>query len=177
MTLLLTTFAPWKAHQYTNASDDLVELLEARRQLPPHTVLLRRLPVHFQLAPCQVLSAMLKQRPAVVVCCGMAERRSLLNLEKYAHRQGQRLETAIDLQTLCAQTQWTEISHDAGNYVCNDLYYQLLSYVNQYRLPIHCLFVHVPPLTPYNREPLVDDFSIILSQLTKAQQNSAFKAA
>ncbi len=49
MTLLLTSFAPWKAHQSTNASDDLIALLSARQQLPPNTRLIRHLPVHVQL--------------------------------------------------------------------------------------------------------------------------------
>ena len=165
MTLLLTSFAPWKAHQKTNASDDLLALVEARRQLPPPTILMRQLPVHFQLAPGQVLTAVFHQRPAVVVCCGMAEERSLLNLERYAHHRGDRLETTLDLPPLCADTQWSTISHDAGSYVCNDLYYRLLAYIQKHRLATHCLFVHVPPLTAYNREPIARDFVTILSRL------------
>ena len=172
MSLLVTSFAPWRAHQTTNASDDLLALLQRRQQLPKHTQVIRHLPVHYQLAPCQVLSAMLKQRPSAVVCCGMAEQRSLLNLERYAHHQGHRLETSINLPQLCAETQWTEISHDAGDYVCNDLYYRLLAYVNQHRLSIHCLFVHVPPLSQYNREPLVYDLATILSRLSSMRQES-----
>jgi pyroglutamyl-peptidase len=100
----------------------------------------------------------------------MAEQRSLLNLERYAHHQGHRWETSIDLPQLCANTQWTEISHDAGDYVCNDLYYRLLAYVNQHHLPIHCLFVHVPLLTQYNREPLVHDLAMMLSRLSQMRQ-------
>jgi len=177
MTLLVTSFAPWKAHQSTNASDDLIALLQTRQQLPSNTSLMRHLPVHFQLAPCQVLAAILKQRPSAVVCCGMAEGRSLLNLERYAHRQGHRLETSLDLQQLSKPTQWTEISHDAGDYVCNALYYQLLAYTQKHRLPIHCLFVHVPPLTRYNREPLTRDLTVVLSQLAQPQLVPSLEAA
>jgi pyroglutamyl-peptidase len=165
MSLLVTSFAPWKAHQASNASDDLVALMQARRYLPTNTIVMRQLPVHFQLAPCQVLSAMLKQRPSVVVCCGMAEQRSLLTLERYAHQQQQRLETSLDVQHLCQFTQWTTVSHDAGSYVCNDLYFQLLTYIQKYRLPMHGLFVHVPPLHPYNQDAIVHDFATVLSHL------------
>lgn len=177
MSLLLTSFAPWKAHQNTNASDDLVALLQSRRQLPKNTVVLRQLPVHFQLAPSEVLSAMLKLRPSVVVCCGMAERRSLLNLEQYAHRQTHRLETSVNLHQLCRETHWTTVSHDAGTYVCNDLYYRLLAYIQKHRLPIHGLFVHVPPLNQYNQEPIADDFITVLSRLAKVRWPSDVRAA
>ena len=170
MSLLLTSFATWKAHQITNASDDLVGLLQTRQQLPVNTLVIRHLPVHFQLAPCQVLSAIVKQRPTIVVCCGMAEQRSLLNLERYAHHQSQRLETSVNLQQLCQETQWTAVSHDAGNYVCNDLYFRLLTYIKNHRSPIRCLFIHVPPLTPYNREPIIHDVTMILSRLVTADR-------
>lgn len=38
-----------------------------------------------------------------------------------------------------------QISHTAGTYVCNDLYYRVLSQYKEYRQQI--IFVHVPPLT------------------------------
>lgn len=170
--LLLTSFAPWRAHQLSNASDDLIGLLESRNQIPPNASLIRQLPVHFQLAPSQVIATMLKIRPAVVVCCGMAEKRALLNLEQYACWNGDRRETPLNLSPLCVGTQWTEISHDAGDYVCNYLYYRLLAFVQKHRWPIQCLFVHVPLLTNSNRELVAHDFALILSRLRPPQHAS-----
>ena len=177
MTLLLTSFAPWKAHQSTNSADDLIALVQARNQLPSQTLLMRHLPVHFQLAPGQVLAALFKHRPAAVVCCGMAEKRSFLSLERYAHHRRDRLETALCLPDLCAARQWTTISHDAGNYVCNALYYQLLECVQRYTLPTQCLFIHVPPILAYNREPLVHDFSQVLARIPHHRQREHFTSA
>jgi len=177
MTLLLTSFAPWKAHQTTNSSDDLVLLLHDRGWLPATTQLLRHLPVHFQLAPGQVISAMYQYRPTTVVCCGMAETRSLLNLERYGRGHRDRHETPIDLGAIAAGLQWTEISQDAGNFVCNALYYELLGHVQKHDLDIQCLFVHVPPLNEYNREPLMQDFAAILSQLQARSSGSQLTAA
>ncbi|MEO0983915.1 MAG: peptidase C15 [Cyanobacteria bacterium J06639_14] len=164
--LLLTSFAPWRAHQPSNASDDLICLLQDRQQIPADTVLIRQLPVHFQLAPCQVIAAMVKVRPAVVVCCGMAERRSLLTLERSARWEDNVYQTSLALDQLCLKTQWTEISDDAGTYVCNHLYYRLLAYVHKHRWPIQCLFIHVPPVTEHNREFVIHDFASILLQLS-----------
>ena len=170
MTLLLTSFAPWKAHQRTNAADDLIALARARNQLPGQTLLMRHLPVHWQLAPGQVLAALFKHRPAAVVCCGMAEKRSFLSLERYAHHRCDRLETTLWLPDLCADLQWTTISDDAGNYACNALYYQLLDCIQRSSLPTQCLFIHVPPISVYHREPLVHDFSQVLARLSHCQR-------
>lgn len=165
MTLLLTSFAPWKAHQSTNASDDLVELLQAQGKLPEETVLIRHLPVHSQLAPSQVLSGIFRLQPSVVVCCGMAEKRAVLSLERYARTRERILETSVDLQWLCQETQWTMVSHDAGDYVCNDLYYQILAHIQKHDLSIKCVFIHVPLLKDYNCRPIIRDLAIILERL------------
>ncbi|MEL6382326.1 MAG: peptidase C15 [Cyanobacteria bacterium J06626_18] len=163
--LLLTSFATWRAHQPSNTSDDLIGLLEARNQVPADTVLLRQLPVHFQLAPCRVITAMMSACPAVVVCCGMAERRSHLALERFARRENTLHQTSLALEQLCVATHYTEISSDAGRYVCNHLYYELLDYTQKHPWPVHGLFIHVPLLTQYNREFIIHDFTLILSRL------------
>jgi pyroglutamyl-peptidase len=177
MALLLTSFAPWRAHQPSNAADDLVALLQTRNQLPPDTLLMRHLPVHFQLAPCQVITATFQSRPAVVVCCGMAENRSLLNLETTARWQAEQHVTSLNLNDLMQGTQWTTLSDDAGDYVCNYLYFRLLSYLQRHRLPIHGLFIHVPLLTEHNRELIADDFSLILSRLRALRSPLPLSAA
>ncbi|MEL6401951.1 MAG: peptidase C15 [Cyanobacteria bacterium J06626_4] len=177
MTLLLTSFAPWKAHQRTNAADDLIALARARNQLPGQTLLMRHLPVHWQLASGQVLAALFKHRPAAVVCCGMAEKRAFLSLERYAHHRCDRLETALCLPDLCAEMQWTTVSDDAGNYVCNALYYQLLDCIQQSSLPTQCLFIHVPPISAHNRELLVHDFAQVLVRISHHQRQEYLTSA
>ncbi|NEQ46400.1 MAG: peptidase C15 [Leptolyngbya sp. SIOISBB] len=165
MTLLITTFAPWKAHQTTNSSDDLVASLYELRLLPTQTRLVRNLPVHFQLAPSQVIAAVYQHRPTTVICCGMAETRSRLNLERYAHGPGERFETPLNLSQLAAGLKWTTISHNAGNFVCNALYYELLRHIQKHDLGIQSLFLHVPLLNNYNRQPLIQDCVSVLSRL------------
>ncbi|MEM6838929.1 MAG: peptidase C15 [Cyanobacteria bacterium P01_C01_bin.120] len=166
MTLLLTSFAPWKAHQVSNDSDDLIMLLHDRQRLPKSTQLLRHLPVHFQLAPAQVIAALDQHRPTTVVCCGLAETRSRLNLERDAHNPpAPCLSTSIDLPQLADGLPWTTISYDAGTFVCNALYYELLSHIGKHNLSIRALFVHVPPLTKDNREPLMTDMARLLQRL------------
>lgn len=165
--LLLTSFRPWKAHQAVNSSDELLARLLTQGQLTEAVAVLRRVPVHSQIAPMVVMARVFELRPQVVVCCGMAERRDRLSLEQQGVCGDRVLQTPFDLQTLMAGTTMTEISTHAGRYVCNDLYHHLLARFERDRWPIKTLFIHVPPLTPTNTLALITDFQWVLSKLVK----------
>lgn len=158
--ILLTSFDVWEPHQRSNASDDLLELMGDR--LPSETHMLRRIPVDFQRAPAMVLAKMAEVQPDVVVCCGMAESRTVLTVESNGKCQQDVRQTAIALPTLIQVLQATEISHDAGDFVCNHLYYTVLKQIQEQRLPSQCLFVHVPILTATNQQIISDDFAALL---------------
>ncbi|MEO0432168.1 MAG: peptidase C15 [Cyanobacteria bacterium J06656_5] len=159
--ILITSFRPWKAHQAINTSDVLVQQVSAR--LPQNVMPLRRLPVNFDLAPIQVISHIVQYRPKVVICCGMAETRKTLTVEQWGTEHNQRLATPIDLHTLIKKTIHTRISYDAGNFVCNRLYYRVLRHVEQQRTT--ALFVHVPLMTQANQAVLEFDFLKIVEYL------------
>ncbi|WP_071992319.1 hypothetical protein [Leptolyngbya sp. PCC 6406] len=172
--ILLTSFAPWRAHQKSNASDDLLEVVANHPRRPQNMAFLRKLPVHFDLAPMWVMAEIFALRPDVVVCCGMAEARALLTLEQFGRqREGEksslrghrRLQTGLNLPVLAHNLALTAISRDAGNYVCNHLYYRLLESLPT-ALP-HCqgLFVHVPRLHYRVRPWLLMDFLTVLERL------------
>ncbi|MEM7063514.1 MAG: peptidase C15 [Cyanobacteria bacterium P01_B01_bin.77] len=164
--ILITSFRPWKANQELNSSDILLARVMAK--LPSHAIFLRYLPVNFDLAPIRVINHIVQYRPKVVVCCGMAETRKTLTVEQWGTHQEQRLATPINLQTLVDSTIHAAISKDAGNFVCNRLYYRILHYLNQYSQPPcqpAALFVHVPPITPINQALIEFDFLKIIEQL------------
>jgi pyroglutamyl-peptidase len=165
MSTLLTTFDTWKPHQRSNSSDDLIAELVRRKLLPRQTHLCRKIPVDFQLAPEKVLSVIETLQPDVIVCCGMAEKRSHLTVEANGKHQGEILYTSIPLKALVEQTQTTTISHNTGRFVCNYLYYSLLKHIQLHQLKARCLFVHVPPLTSENLDAIAQDFSTILKLL------------
>lgn len=182
-TVLLTSFAPWKAHQPSNSSDDL--LLEmVKTGTPSWLHLLRQLPVNVPVAKEIAIGKIQQLQPQTVICCGMAESRTKLNVESKATVRGHSLHTRVDLEALTVGLNSTEISDDAGRFVCNGLYYAILYYL-QNRYPdilhsdiphpdifsdiqhpdIQCLFVHVPILTPGNRKNVIADFSSILKRV------------
>ncbi len=172
--VLITSFLPWRAHQQSNSSDDLVTELHALGKLPADAHLLRQVPVSFQLAPTQVIGEIQRLRPRLVICCGMAESRSCLSLERQAKAAGQTLRTSIDLSSLMTETTLTEISDDAGSFVCNHLYYSVLDFVDKADWDMVAVFVHVPVLTSENRLGILNDFEAIAHKLTRClDQESA----
>lgn len=164
-TALVTSFAPWRANHLSNSADDL--LIELSQQGSKSSLqLLRQLPVNFPVARSITTHKIQQLQPDVVLCCGMAEFRSTLSLESRAVNGQQQLQSLVNLDELVAGLTQTEISHDAGRFVCNALYYGILNYLKCYSPDTLCLFVHVPVLTSKNREGIVADFCAILERLT-----------
>lgn len=162
--ILITSFRPWKAHQHLNTSDVLLQQVRAR--LPNNTITLRWLPVNFDLAPIRVISHIVQYRPKAVICCGMAETRNTLTVEQWGTFQNTRLATPINLHTLIKHTVHTHISNDAGNFVCNRLYYRVLNHLQQQSSA--ALFVHVPLITQANQAVIEFDFLKIVEHLNTA---------
>lgn len=163
--ILLTTFDIWLPHHVTNSSDDLIlEVLQREPLADCH--LIRKLEVDFDLAPQKTIACIQTLRPKLIVCCGMAEKRSRLSVESGASWNGQRLNTVLSLDQLIAGLAHTEISHDAGVFVCNRLYYEILHSLKTADLGHNrCIFVHVPILVPENRGAIVQDFLTLLDRL------------
>lgn len=160
--LLLTSFDIWKPHHVSNASDDLLLEMLSRNLLNERIHLLRKLPVDFDLAPQRVIDKLNELSPQTIICCGMAERRSRLMIELNGKQPGEVIRTSVDVKSLIQQLENTEISQDAGKFVCNHLYHSLLKYVQVQNLQTQCLFVHVPILNASNLEPILKDFSKLL---------------
>ncbi|NEQ32153.1 MAG: peptidase C15 [Leptolyngbya sp. SIO4C5] len=171
--LLLTAFRPWRTHQVSNSSDDLLLALHRQAWLPENTHVLRHLPVSFQLAHPAVIAKILWLQPHFVICCGMAENRSRLSLELQGIDNDQALQTPLPLSTLLQGTALTEISSDAGSYVCNHLYFQVLQFLRRNHMACQALFIHVPKLNQANLGLIMQDFNQILLQLSPPVHSSA----
>ncbi len=167
--ILLTSFDTWLPHQKSNASDDLLEEVVQLKGLLPSLTLLRKLPVDVGKASCAAIARVNEIRPDIIVCCGMAEQRTQLTVESKATCGSITLATRVDLQELLAGLNRIEISHDAGNFVCEGLYYSILEYLYKHRLHVPCIFVHVPILTKENSAEVVADFKLILQNMSRQQ--------
>lgn len=161
--ILITSFRPWKAHQAENSSN--VMLTRLAHRLPPHARWLPDLVVNFELAPLQVIARVQQYQPKLVLCCGMAERRHHLTVEQWGNGKTDRRKTRLDLASLVTDTIDTHISTDAGAFVCNHLYYRLLTHVQTMQPATHGLFVHVPKITDQNWPVIEFDFLRLVRRL------------
>ncbi|KPQ36104.1 MAG: pyroglutamyl-peptidase [Phormidesmis priestleyi Ana] len=190
--VLITSFRPWRVQQRSNAANDLVAELNSRRRLPADTVWLSEVPVSFDVAPMYVISQIAQHRPRLVVCCGMAENRRLLSIErqaverrvttspaetKAANKVPNQIHTSADLSNLLEGTRLSEISDDAGQYVCNHLYYRVLSFLNKSKWETMGVFIHIPILSHENKKLIQDDFVSIVAKLAAQSYCSPDSAA
>ncbi|BAZ44765.1 peptidase C15 pyroglutamyl peptidase I [Chondrocystis sp. NIES-4102] len=161
--LLLTSFQTWLPHQVSNSSDDLLEIIESKHDLFDGLFVLRKLPVNTQIASDRVIETIKVIQPQGIICCGMAESRELLTIESQAICGDSCMVTPVNLNSILDKLFYTKISHDAGKFVCEGLYYQILNYLENQNLNIPCIFVHVPLLNYHNREKIEQDFITIIS--------------
>ncbi len=171
--ILLTSFQTWLPHQNSNASDDLLEAIAQLNILSPSLTFLRQLPVDVPQSSHLVIDKIEELQPDCIICCGMAECRINLTVESCATCNDDLLKTSVNLEKLVAESVGTEISHNAGKFVCEGLYYEVLSYLRCRRrcyrtsrnLHTCCIFVHVPVLTPENSPGIVADFRLIIEKV------------
>jgi len=168
---LLTTFTTWQPEQVSNAADDLLALLIQQNRLPRSTSLIRHLPVDVDRATDLVLTAIHQLWPDVVLCWGMDSKRGQFSLEMlaYSDDRSHTLQTSLDGTALVQGLSWMTLSEDAGQFVCNALYYRVLSHIQQQKLQCVCGFLHIPPLTPDNQASLVADVAQVLQRLEHGQ--------
>jgi pyroglutamyl-peptidase len=126
---------------------------------------LRQLPVDVSLASQNAIATIQVLQPHVVICCGMAESRERLTIESNAIWENEQIYTSVNLERLISQLSSTYISHDAGKFVCEGLYFQVLKYFRQFHPQSHCLFVHVPVINAANLTEILTDFRLILERM------------
>lgn len=160
--ILLTSFQTWLDHHQSNSSDDLLELLQWQDFNDLSLCFLRHLPVDIQSASEQVISKIQNLKPDAVICCGMAEYRKKLSIEANATCQADCLHTSINLPDLIGRLTFTDISQDAGKFVCEGLYYQVLKYTQFLSKNIPCIFIHVPILNGSNITFIQQDALLII---------------
>lgn len=147
-----------------NSSDQLLVEL-ANSDLGQSLAFLRYLPVNLPIARSLTIGKIQQLQPDLLVCCGMAESRSQLNVEAKATIGNSTFKTGIDLAKLTAGLENTLISQDAGRFVCNSLYHAMLNYFQSVSPNRDCLFIHVPLLTLENRELIFSDFRQLIERL------------
>lgn len=162
MKLLFTSFQTWLPHQKSNSSDELLAMIQERKTVAASEYFLRQLPVEREAASQQAIAIIKKIKPQTIICCGMAESRQKLTIESCASHDQECLYTKVNLKDLVSNLVATSISHDAGKFVCESLYFNVLKYVQNSEFNASCIFVHVPVLTSENKDILLKDFESVI---------------
>ena len=126
---------------------------------------MRNLPVDIEAASKRVITEIEDLQPNVIICCGMAEKRRKPTLESNAICQDECLYSSIDLTALTDKLMITEISHNAGKFVCEGLYYRILKYIQTQERDLHCIFAHIPLLKSSDLDLILSDFDRIFLTL------------
>ncbi|NJK69894.1 MAG: peptidase C15 [Microcoleus sp. CSU_2_2] len=168
--ILLTSFDTWQPDQNSNSSDDLLAKVSEITSLPYSLSFLRKLPVDYELAPIWVIAQINQFQPDIIICCGMAKSREKLTVESGAGWEHDILKTAVNLEQLVTDLPITEISHDAGKFVCEALYYRVLKHIYESQIATQCIFVHVPVLNADNIDNIVGDFLLLTRRLSLSYQ-------
>ncbi|MBR8828692.1 MAG: peptidase C15 [Gomphosphaeria aponina SAG 52.96 = DSM 107014] len=161
--ILLTSFNTWLPHQSSNSSDDLlIKFQNLAHQY--NLIFARQLPVDIGRASERAIKYIKYKHPNVVICCGMAESRYQLTLESNATWTNDKINTSVNLNQLLSSLSYTAISHNAGKFVCEGLYYQVLKELLP--SPTQCIFVHIPVITYTNLPKILTDFLMIIENLS-----------
>lgn len=190
MKLLITGFEPFGGEP-VNPSWEAVKAMAA----PAGAELCRLcLPVCFHAAGERLTEALESEKPDAVLCVGQAAGRAAVTPERFAvnlrdaripDNAGakpqdeaicadgpaaygstlplRKLEAALLKAGLPA-----ELSNSAGTFVCNELFYVLMHYVNQMARPIPAGFVHVPALPEQAARMKPGTPSLAQAEITRA---------
>ncbi len=164
--ILLTSFQTWLPHQKSNSSDDLLAEVAKLESFSHSLTFLRHLPVDISQASERAIAKINELQPDIIICCGMAESRRQLSVESNASQGDTVLHNSVDFERLLDSSIGTTISHNAGKFVCEGLYYSVLNHLQKNDLKKHGLFIHVPVLTRNNMAEVLTDVELIMHRLT-----------
>lgn len=170
MKILLTGFEPFDKSPI-NPSDQVVQSL-AIETIPDVELETAILPVDYKSGPIALLQALQAAQPEAVLCLGQASRRSVISIERVAvnlldfripDNGGNQVSdqpvvasgaaayfTTLPVraiyETLKGNGIPTELSLSAGAYLCNQVIYTLLHYLQSQGMQIPAGFIHLPDL-------------------------------
>jgi pyroglutamyl-peptidase len=169
VTILVTGFEPYQGMP-ANASELVVRALGAAGRADVVTDVL---PTAYRRAGARIEQLLERHRPSAVVLLGLASSATALRLERVAlnlddedatdndgdRRSGVRivdegpvgywssLPIAAMTAALQSSGETVELSHDAGGYVCNHVFFRAIHHCSQHLPLTMCGLVHVPYVT------------------------------
>lgn len=170
-TILLTGFAPFN-QEIINPSWEVVRRFTDRQILSSHTIKVAELACEFGSSIAQLQQQIEQHQPELVVCLGQAGGRTDFSIERVAiniddaripdNAGAQPIDQTISdegpaayfsslpikaiVHALRSRGIPASVSHTAGTYVCNHVFYGLMHYASTHPQLRRAGFVHIPYL-------------------------------
>ena len=167
MNILVTGFEPFQKNQ-ENPTQEIVRLLP--KGIKGHKLIALELPVLYNESFLRLKEEIEKHNPDVVICLGLAAGRKGITPERVAINLNDSIHpdnsgtlyfdeviieegnnayfSTLPLRDMISIMEEKHIdcsiSNSAGLYVCNDIMYRLLHYIDENKLDIMAGFIHVP---------------------------------
>lgn len=202
--ILVTGFGPYPGTP-ENPSEHLVRALAERNARPPAGTSLTThiLPTSWTEVARLMPAMLAEEQPDVAIHFGHAAKARGFRLEEVARNrtaamadvdgrlpartliaaQGPRLlRTDVPLDTLQLRLRAlalsTELSQNAGNYLCNNVYYLSMTYAKGRLRPALSLFVHIPPASFFQTaDALEKGAAAIIRACVELRRRGSVKAA
>jgi pyroglutamyl-peptidase I len=168
--VLITGFGPFGKHT-DNPSLKAVNLLPS--QFDSLEIIKAELPVSFEKAFATLKNLIETHKPSIVICAGLAANREKISVERIAInvndctiQDNDGTKFSDDIIDYAAPSSWfsnlpctqivkklneanlpAEVSNSAGTFVCNNVFFNLMSHINYTSPDIKGGFIHLPPLT------------------------------
>ncbi|MDT8858801.1 pyroglutamyl-peptidase I [Alkalihalobacillus sp. MEB130] len=167
MRVLLTGFEPFLGH-YINPTEEIVKELDGQ-QINNKQIIGRILPVAFSQSATQLIAHFEEEKPDAVIMLGLAAGRNRITPERVAincsdgdkDNEGRALQDAVIqedgpaayfstlpirkiVNILNEASIPARISNTAGTYLCNNIMYEMLHYLEQHNLSCPAGFIHIP---------------------------------
>lgn len=184
MKILISGFEPFGNDEWNSSWQTALQIQSAKNQ----TVLKVLLPVAFEKAWPVLKATIEEEKPDAVICLGQAEGRAAITIEKIGinwrqaripdnegfQPKGTKIEedgadglfSTLNVEKLvsCALKKGipASVSYTAGTYVCNDVLYELLYWIQKENRSIQAGFIHLPllPMQAAKRTPVLPSMSL-----------------
>ena len=189
MKIVVTGFQAFLKH-VDNPTEAILKRLP--KVIEGNTIIPLLLPVEFDQSFNHLLEVVEIEKPQIVIMLGLAGGRKAISLERIAinvnhssspdnknvtkhhetiNEKGKNAYfTSLPIEQIQRRLKEKkipcEISNSAGTYVCNNVFYQMMNYIEQSTTDIIAGFIHIPYMTEQSREKR--DFSLDLSILVEA---------
>ena len=188
MKILLTGFKPFNKDKI-NPTEQILEKYENNEE--ENTIFKLLLNVEYKNDSSKIREKIEQVKPDLVIMMGLAGGRNNINLEKVALNfrhatipdnagiliENEKIfqdaptayETKLDLKCIIknVNSKRLSISYSAGTFICNDVYFSTLDYINRNNLNINALFIHFPFLPEQSKNKPTMELDEMLETLDK----------